>query len=106
MGGQGSDTCIITHTHTHTHTYTHTQDLTIPKLTKAAIDEEMEKLEALEKNSSEFNVTRNYLEWLTSLPWGVMSKENFDLKRAKVILDEDHYGLQGTHIYTPTPIVM
>ena len=33
--------------------------------------------------------------WLTSLPWGVMSKENFDLKRAKVILDEDHYGLQG-----------
>lgn len=39
-------------------------------------------------------MTRNYLEWLTSLPWGVTSEENFDLKRAKVILDEDHYGLQ------------
>jgi len=69
----------------------HTQ---VPKLAKAAIDEELEKLEALEKNSSEFNVTRNYLEWLTSLPWGLMSEENFDLKRAKIILDEDHYGLQ------------
>jgi len=39
----------------------------VPKLAKAAIDEELEKLEALEKDSSEFNVNRNYLEWLTSL---------------------------------------
>jgi ATP-dependent Lon protease len=65
----------------------------VPKAARTAIDEELEKLEALEKNSSEFNVTRNYLEWLTSLPWGITSKENFDLKRAKEILDEDHYGL-------------
>jgi ATP-dependent Lon protease len=35
----------------------------------------------LEKNSAEFNGTRNYLEWLTSLPWGKASAENFDLKR-------------------------
>lgn len=62
-------------------------------MAKAAIDEELEKLEALEKNSSEFNVTRNYLEWLTSLPWGIVTPENYDLKRAKDILDEDHYGL-------------
>jgi len=66
----------------------------VPKVAKAAIDEELEKLEALEKNSSEFNVTRNYLEWLTSIPWGITNEENFDLKRAKTILDEDHYGLQ------------
>lgn len=66
----------------------------MPKAAKAAIDEELDKLEALEKNSSEFNVTRNYLEWLTSIPWGITSEENFDLKRAKTILDEDHYGLQ------------
>jgi hypothetical protein len=65
----------------------------VPKVAKAAIDEELEKLEALEKNSSEFNVTRNYLEWLTSLPWGIVTPENYDLKRAKDILDEDHYGL-------------
>jgi Lon-like ATP-dependent protease len=35
----------------------------------AVINEEMEKLGALEKNSSEYNVTRNYLDWLTSVPW-------------------------------------
>ena len=39
------------------------------------------------------SVSRNYLDWLTSLPWGLFSEENFDLRRAKEILDEDHYGL-------------
>ena len=41
-----------------------------------------------------FSVTRNYLDWLTSLPWGKMSEENFDLLWARTVLDEDHYGLQ------------
>jgi hypothetical protein len=40
------------------------------------------------------SVTRNYLDWLTSLPWGVTSTENLDLKRAIEILDEDHYGME------------
>ena len=38
-------------------------------------------------------MTRNYLDWLTSIQWGKTSKETFDLSRAKRILDEDHYGL-------------
>ena len=38
-------------------------------------------------------MTRNYLDWLTSLPWGLNSKDLLDLKRAREILDEDHYGL-------------
>ena len=41
-----------------------------------------------------FSVTRNYLDWLTSLPWGVTSKENLDLAQAKEILEEDHYGME------------
>lgn len=40
------------------------------------------------------SVTRNYLDWLTSLPWGVMSEENLDLAQAVEILDEDHYGME------------
>ncbi|KAG5178612.1 putative lon protease [Tribonema minus] len=60
---------------------------------RKAMEEELEKLSSLEKNSQEFNTTRNYLDWLTCLPWGKTSQENFDLKRAKQILDEDHYGL-------------
>ncbi|KAJ4954322.1 hypothetical protein NE237_011105 [Protea cynaroides] len=57
------------------------------------IEEELTKLQLLEASSSEFNVTRNYLDWLTALPWGNYSDENFDVHRAQTILDEDHYGL-------------
>lgn len=41
-----------------------------------------------------FSVTRNYLDWLTSLPWGVASEENLDIDRAVEILDADHYGME------------
>lgn len=57
------------------------------------IEEELTKLQLLEASSSEFNVTRNYLDWLTSLPWGHYSEENFDVQHAQHILDLDHYGL-------------
>jgi len=40
-----------------------------------------------------FSVTRNYLDWLTSMPWGVTSTENLNLQDAVKILDEDHYGM-------------
>lgn len=57
------------------------------------IDEEMNKIRLLEPNSAEYSVSRNYLDWLTSLPWGIFSEDNYDLKKAKAILDHDHYGL-------------
>ncbi|CAK4657404.1 hypothetical protein AeMF1_019406 [Aphanomyces euteiches] len=57
------------------------------------VEDEMAKLSMLEKNSSEFNVTRNYLDWLTLLPWGKSTTESFDIVAAKAILDADHYGL-------------
>ena len=60
----------------------------VPEHAKKVIDEEMEKLSSLEKNSSEYNVTRTYLDWLTSLPWDKHSEENFDIARAQEILDE------------------
>lgn len=41
-----------------------------------------------------FSVTRNYLDWLTTLPWGVMSEENLDIEQAVNILDSDHYGME------------
>lgn len=39
-------------------------------------------------------MTRNYLDWITLLPWGQHTQENFDVRHAKAILDEDHYGLK------------
>ena len=65
----------------------------VPAEVMKTIEEELAKLQLLEPASSEFNVTRNYLDWLTALPWGIHSQENFDLLRAEGILSEDHYGL-------------
>jgi ATP-dependent Lon protease len=57
------------------------------------IKEEMEKLKLLGPSSPEFAVSRAYLDWLTILPWGVYSKESYNLEKARKILDRDHYGL-------------
>lgn len=58
------------------------------------IQEEMDKLNALDPLSSEYSVSRNYLDWLTIIPWGISSKERHDLTKAKAILKKDHYGLK------------
>uniref|UniRef100_T1JDZ4 Lon protease homolog, mitochondrial n=1 Tax=Strigamia maritima TaxID=126957 RepID=T1JDZ4_STRMM len=69
------------------------KDKTVPKAAMDVIDEEIGKLGFLDNHSSEFSVTRNYLDWLTTLPWGLNSQENLDLEFAKKVLEEDHYGL-------------
>ncbi|TDH71196.1 hypothetical protein CCR75_002707 [Bremia lactucae] len=66
----------------------------IPASVNEVVEDELNKMSMLEKNSSEFNVTRNYLDWLTQLPWGKATEENVNLSKAKQILDEDHYGLK------------
>jgi ATP-dependent Lon protease len=58
------------------------------------VSEEIRKLSVLETGSPEYALTRNYLEWLTTLPWGVHSDDNLDLVRARKILDEEHDGLE------------
>uniref|UniRef100_A0A7S3PZD5 Lon protease homolog n=1 Tax=Chaetoceros debilis TaxID=122233 RepID=A0A7S3PZD5_9STRA len=65
----------------------------VPKEVQETMDSELEKISTLEKNSSEFNVTRTYLDWLTSIPWGKTSKENLDIGDARKILNRDHYGM-------------
>lgn len=68
--------------------------LAMPTGVKKVFDEEITKLAHLEPAASEFNVTRNYLDWLTQIPWGQRSQENYNIKHAVTVLDEDHYGLQ------------
>ncbi|XP_059175415.1 lon protease homolog, mitochondrial-like [Physella acuta] len=70
------------------------KDLVVPAHIKEVIDEELSKLSFLDNHSSEFNVTRNYLDWLTGLPWGKYSEETLNLENAQKILDEDHYGME------------
>uniref|UniRef100_A0A6Q2Y8A1 Lon protease homolog, mitochondrial n=1 Tax=Esox lucius TaxID=8010 RepID=A0A6Q2Y8A1_ESOLU len=69
------------------------KERTVPEHIMEVINEELNKLSLLDNHSSEFNVTRNYLDWLTSMPWGTNSEENLELKRAKEVLEEDHYGM-------------
>ena len=59
-----------------------------------AVKDELEKLQLIEPSSPEYNVSRNYLDWLTILPWGVFSKDSFNISRARNVLDRDHYGLK------------
>ncbi|MDK2847322.1 MAG: ATP-dependent Lon protease [Desulfuromonadales bacterium] len=70
------------------------KDLTLSAEAQKAIDEEIEKLRLIEPSSPEYNVSRNYLDWLTILPWGKHSKDNYNIARARRILDRDHYGLK------------
>ena len=70
------------------------QKLAMPEAVKKVFDEEINKLAHLEPAASEFNVTRNYLDWITQIPWGQKSAENFGIKNAMTVLDEDHYGLK------------
>ena len=65
----------------------------IPEEINEIIESELDKISTLEKNSSEFNVTRGYLDWLTNIPWGVTTEENFDIRDARRVLDKDHYGM-------------
>ena len=61
---------------------------------KETVDQELEKFSLMDPNSAEFIVSRNYLDVISSLPWGDPEPENLDLKKAQAILEEDHYGLK------------
>ncbi len=66
----------------------------MPKLAKEKCLSELKKLKSMSPMSAEATVVRNYLDWMTELPWSNKSKINTDLKDAQKILDEDHYGLE------------
>ena len=66
---------------------------TLPAQARKRIDEEVNKLSILETGSPEYAVTRNYLDWATSIPWGVLGQDKLDLKHARKVLDTHHAGL-------------
>ena len=70
------------------------KNLVLSEEARTKVEEELEKLKLLGPSSPEFNVTRTYLDWLTILPWGVYTEDNYNLTKAAKILDKDHYGLE------------
>ncbi len=65
-----------------------------PEAAAAAFTKDIAKLERMNPNAAEYSVLINYLELLLDLPWGTMTKDRFDLRKAQTILDRDHYGME------------
>ena len=70
------------------------RDLNMPEGASKRIEEELRKLSLLETGSPEYGVTRNYLDWATSVPWGVYTEDQLDLEHARTVLDAHHEGLE------------
>jgi len=58
-------------------------------------NKQLKRLEQMHPDSAESTVVRTYLDWLVDMPWSRSSKDVIDIKRAQVILDRDHYGLEN-----------
>ncbi|MFI5254656.1 MAG: endopeptidase La [Candidatus Limnocylindrales bacterium] len=66
----------------------------MPDEIKARAIKEVDRMSRIPSASPEVGVIRTYVDWLIGLPWNVSTVDNLDIKRAAVILDEDHYGLE------------
>lgn len=63
-----------------------------PEALKEA-ERELNRLSRMHPSSAEYTVASTYLDWLTTLPWNESTKDNLDIKKARKVLDEDHFGL-------------
>ena len=66
-----------------------------PESVAKQFEKEMSKLAKYNPSSPDYSIQYNYIEFMLSLPWGDMSKDNLDLKHARKVLDNDHYGLDN-----------
>ncbi|NIS00045.1 MAG: endopeptidase La [Gemmatimonadetes bacterium] len=69
------------------------ETLELPGEAREEVDRELRRLERVNRESAEAQVIRTYLEWIADLPWNERSEDQLDIEKARVILDEDHYGL-------------
>jgi len=65
-----------------------------PAAVQTIFEKEMAKLERYNPSSPDYSIQYNYIQFMLDLPWGEISQDNLDLKHARKILDEDHYGLE------------
>jgi ATP-dependent Lon protease len=70
------------------------KDKKMPQEAKDKVNKEIKKLKMMSPMSAEATVVRNYIDWVLSLPWQDYSQDRHDVKNAKRILDDDHWGLE------------
>ena len=68
--------------------------LELPEEARAEVNRELGRLERAGRESAEAQVIRTYLEWIADLPWSTRTDDHIDVKRAKSVLEDDHYGLE------------
>jgi ATP-dependent Lon protease len=66
----------------------------LPDEARKEAERELERLSRMHPSSAEYTVASTYLDWITSLPWHESTEDNLDIKKARKILDEDHFGLE------------
>lgn len=69
------------------------KELDLNEQAKRQAEDELSKLSLLEVHSPEFGVSRNYLEWLTTLPWGRGTEDSLDIRHSRKVLEKSHAGL-------------
>ncbi|BBO86992.1 endopeptidase La [Desulfosarcina ovata] len=65
----------------------------MPQAAKTEADKQLRRLEQMHPDSAESSVVRTYLDWMVELPWSKSTTDVIDIKKAKTVLDQDHYGL-------------
>jgi ATP-dependent Lon protease len=65
----------------------------LPGEAKKEAERELERLSRMHPSSAEYTVASTYLDWITALPWNESTEDNLDIKKARRILDDDHFGL-------------
>jgi len=66
----------------------------LPDEAKKEAERELNRLSKMHPSSAEYTVASTYLDWMTSLPWQESTKDNLNIKTARKVLDEDHFGLE------------
>jgi ATP-dependent Lon protease len=66
----------------------------LPDEAKKEAERELARLEKMHPSSAEYTVSATYLDWITALPWNETTEDNLDIKKARRILDDDHFGLE------------
>jgi ATP-dependent Lon protease len=72
---------------------TKVRDANLPPDAQKEADRELERLGRMHSSSAEYTVATTFLDWLTALPWHKATEDNLDIKKARKVLDDDHYGL-------------
>ncbi len=70
------------------------EEARMPQAARKETEKNIERLRKMHPESAESSVIRTYLDWMFELPWDTATRDNLNLKRARTILNQDHYGLE------------